>query len=122
MDQAAPRPSKPLKNAGKHGVGIKKRTDERKIPYVSSGSFAVKKQCSKEWSKEKESASTQKSQKHAEKKSLVCDMADLFLISKGIHSCDRGHQHYSCGSCKGGRKQEQGKGHSRKDPVNFQCL
>ncbi len=57
-----------LKDAGEHGVGIKKRTAERKIPYVSSGSLAVKKQCSKEWSKEKESASTQKSKKHAEKK------------------------------------------------------
>ena len=46
-----------LQDAGEHGVCIKKRTDKRQIPYVGSGSLAVKKQCSEEWAKKKESAS-----------------------------------------------------------------
>ena len=57
VDQTEPRFSKSLQDAGEHGVCIKKRTDKRQIPYVDSGSLAVKKQCSEEWAKKKESAS-----------------------------------------------------------------
>ena len=107
---------------GKHGVGIKKRTDKRQIPYVSPYGFAVKKQCSEERPEKKEPTSAKKSQKHTEKKCLVCDTADLFLVSESIQLGDGGHQHHRGGSCKGGRKQEQWQSHSRKNSINFQCL
>ena len=119
-DQTEPRFSKSLQDAGEHGVCIKKRTDKRQIPYVGAGSLAVKKQRSEEWAKKKESASAQKSKEHAQKKGLVCDTADLLLLSQRIKLCDGRHHHHSGGRRKCGRKQEQGQCHSGKDPIDFQ--
>ena len=69
-----------------------------------------------------ETAQKEADSKHTEKKCLVCDTADLFLVSESIQLGDGGHQHHRGGSCKGGRKQEQWQSHSRKNPINFQCL
>ena len=90
MDQTEPRFSKSLQDAGEHGVCIKKRTDKRQISYVGAGSLAVKKQRSEEWAKKKESASAQKSKEHAQKKGLVCDTADLLLLSQHINCAMEG--------------------------------
>ena len=54
------------------------------------------------------------------KNGLVCDTADLLLLSQRIKLCDGRHQHHSGGRRKCGRKQEQGQCHSSKDPIDFQ--
>ena len=71
---------------------------------------------------ENAAASAKKAKDHANKKSLVCNFKDLFLIAKGIKLCYRRHKHYRSRCSKCGWKKDQRKCHSCKHSVGLQRI
>ena len=118
VDKAPARLAKPMQDACKRCVQIKKGADERKRLDVSTGSRTVKQYCPHKRTDAVKTKRTQNSKQKACTDRLPGNIPDAFSISKCLHFRDRRHEHHGSRVCDRSRKKNTRKRQPRKNTVD----